>query len=78
MNFTATADANLDRFHADMVNAAMEDMIDDMHAADSDYSPVPAEYVGMSFEQVCDEIADHAFETMLDRMAREGIPYRWQ
>lgn len=75
---TATEDLNLDRFHADMVNAGMEDMLDDLHAADSDYTPVPREYWGMSFSEVCDDIADYALETVLDMFARQQIPYRWQ
>lgn len=76
--FTATADANLDRFFADMTNANVHDMLDDMDAQDRDYSPVPTEYLNLSFPEVCDLIADHAMETFLAEQARNQIPHRWQ
>lgn len=77
-NLTAHADRALDLFHADMLAAAMEDTIDMMELEDRDYSPVPAEYVGMSFAEVCEDIADYAMETMLARFAQQQIPHRWQ
>lgn len=72
-----TTESRIDRFYADMTDALMEDTIDDMQAADSDFSPVPSEYIGMSFSEVLDDIAEHAMETLLAELARNQIPYRW-
>lgn len=77
-NHTAAADRDLDRFFADMTNHYMLDTMDDMDAADRDWTPVPVEYWGMSYGEVCDDIADYAMETMLARFAQEQIPHRWQ
>lgn len=77
-NHTAAADRDMDRFYADMTNHYMLDALDMMDAEDRDWSPVPVEYWGMSYAEVCEDIADYAMETFLAEQARNQIPHRWQ
>ena len=77
-NHTAAQDRDLDQFHADMVNAAMHDTVELMHAEDSDYTPVPREFWGMSYGEVMAVCDEWSIEQYLAEQARDQIPHRWQ
>ena len=77
-NFTASADKALDAFYADMTNVYMLDTVDMMDAEDRDYTPVPREYWGMSYAEVCEDIAEYEAEVAAAYFAQQQIPYRWQ
>lgn len=44
---------------------------------DRDYSPVPAEYRDMSFDEIVEILDEQALEDAYAREAQAQIPHRW-
>lgn len=76
-NYTETAHPltfdTLDLYDGRILGAML-----DREAEDRDWSPVPDEYRGLWFGEVCDLIREEWAEEAAARKALDEIPHRWQ